>query len=128
MKLLQCCLYGLSLLVLPNISLGLPTSLLFSGSNKAQQVVEQQQPLPPLPTAAEYFVDLTTFSSSFSTHLLFDHIDGTLSILSKRISLHFQQLVQVTTQPFNINDDAFIVDIDLLKGQLQGAVGCKFYL
>jgi hypothetical protein len=116
MILLRCCLYGLSLLVLSNIASGLPTTLFGSGGKKQQQVEEQQ---------TEYFVDLPTFSSLFSTHLLFDHIDGTLSILSKRISLSFQQLVQVTTQPFNINDDAFIVDVDLLEGQLQGAVGCK---
>ncbi|KAG2234795.1 hypothetical protein INT48_006712, partial [Thamnidium elegans] len=69
-----------------------------------------------------YVVDIHAFSSVFSTHLLFDHLDGTFSSLSKNISLHFQDLVQVSAQSFGINDD-FVVDVELLKGQLQGAVG-----
>jgi hypothetical protein len=96
------------MLILPTVY-GLPTSssMYYSGST--------------------FNVDIQRFSSLFSTHLLFDHIDGTLSFLSKRISLSFQDLIQVTPQPpFDINDDAFvIVDVELLKGQLQGAVGCK---
>jgi hypothetical protein len=70
-------------------------------------------------------VDIHQFSQFFASHLSFDHLDGTVSTLSKRISQHFQSLVQVTTQPIGLNDDSF-VDVDLLKGQLQGAVGCKY--
>ena len=100
---LKCCLFGLSLLVLPALSL--PT--------------RQQQQLN-----TNFTVDLQQFSSHYSTHLHFDHLDNSLWTLSKRISLHFQDLVQVTTQKFDLND-VFVVDVELLKGQLQGAVGCK---
>lgn len=73
-----------------------------------------------------YLIDIHSFSSVYSTHLLFDHLDGTLSSLSKSISLHFQNLVQVSAQPFDLNG-TFSVDVELLKGQLQGAVGCKYF-
>jgi CTP-dependent riboflavin kinase len=97
---LRCCLLGLLLLVLPTRAL-------------------------PLNDRQEYYVDIHQYSQFFASHLSFDHLDGTVSTLSKRISQHFQSLVQVTTQPIGLNDDSF-VDVDLLKGQLQGAVGCKY--
>ncbi|KAI9470900.1 MAG: hypothetical protein EXX96DRAFT_586144 [Benjaminiella poitrasii] len=69
-----------------------------------------------------YHVDLHHMSQSFSSHLLFDHLDGIFSFLSRHISHHFQDLVQVTIQPSSASSDS-VLDIDLLKGQLQGAVG-----
>lgn len=109
MLLLQWCYYGLFSLVLP-IVYALPL-----GRQVDYQSINDN-----------YFVDIHSFSSIFSTHLLFDHLDGTLSLLSKSISLHFQNLVQVSAQPFDLND-TFTVDVELLKGQLQGAVGCKYF-
>ncbi|KAI8389373.1 hypothetical protein BD560DRAFT_419615 [Blakeslea trispora] len=69
-----------------------------------------------------YFVDMQQYSQLYSTHLIFEHLDGTLSNLTKQVSLHLQDLIQVTIEPLSPKDD-FVVDIDLLKGQLQGAVG-----
>ncbi|KAI8644540.1 hypothetical protein BD408DRAFT_121157 [Parasitella parasitica] len=99
----KCCWFLLVYLVLPSAVIALPYNN------------DRQQP---------YNVDVSQFSQFFSSHLLFDHLDGTLTVLSKRISLHFQSLIQVTVQPpgGGVNDD-FEVDIDLLRGQLQGAVG-----
>lgn len=111
MKFLRCCLYGLFTLVLPATH-ALPTS--YYGN----------EPLNHRRITENYVVDIHAFSSVFSTHLLFDHLDGTFSSLSKNMSLHFQDLVQVSAQSFGIND-GFVVDVELLKGQLQGAVGCK---
>ncbi|CAO3613136.1 unnamed protein product [Mucor fragilis] len=99
----KCCWLLLAFLVLPSALIALPYP------NDLQQL---------------HYVDIHQFSQFFSSHLLFDHLDGTLTVLSKRISQHFQDLIQVTVQPLGggPNDD-FEVDVDLLKGQLQGAVG-----
>ncbi|KAI8083397.1 uncharacterized protein B0P05DRAFT_537134 [Gilbertella persicaria] len=99
MKQFRCCLLGLVALFMP-IS-ALPTTF------------SHNQP---------YLVDMHQYSQLYSTHLIFDHLDSTLSNLSKRISQHFQNLIQVTMEPLSPKDD-FVVDVDLLKGQLQGAVG-----
>ncbi|KAI8346891.1 hypothetical protein EDC96DRAFT_578255 [Choanephora cucurbitarum] len=69
-----------------------------------------------------YLIDMQHYSQLYSTHLIFEHLDGTLSNLTKRISYHLQDLIQVTIEPLSPKDD-FVVDIELLKGQLQGAVG-----
>ncbi|KAG2206339.1 hypothetical protein INT46_003575 [Mucor plumbeus] len=99
----KCCWLLLAFLVLPSAIIALPYH------NDRQQL---------------HFVDINQFSQFFSSHLLFDHLDGTLTVLSKRISQHFQSLIQVTIQPLGGgSSDDFEVDIDLLKGQLQGAVG-----
>lgn len=102
---LRCCLLGLLLLVLPTRAL--PTSFYHDRQHTLQE---------------DYYVDINQFSQFFGSHLSFEHLDGTVLTLSKSISQHFQSLVQVTTQPIGLNDDSF-VDVDLLKGQLQGAVG-----
>lgn len=113
MKFLRCCLYGLFTLVLSTTN-ALPTS--YYGDY--QERVEYRR------ITENYSVDIHAFSSVFSTHLLFDHLDGTFSSLAKLTSLHFQDLVQVSAHSFGINDD-FVIDVELLKGQLRGAVGCK---
>lgn len=105
---LRCCLLGLLLLVLPTRAL--PTSFYHDRQHTLQE---------------DYYVDINQFSQFFGSHLSFEHLDGTVLTLSKSISQHFQSLVQVTTQPIGLNDDSF-VDVDLLKGQLQGAVGCMY--
>lgn len=113
MKFTRCCFYGLFTCVL-STTFALPTGFYYGD----EQVDSQRIP-------ENYPVDIHSFSSIFSTHLLFDHIDGTLSSLSKYISIHFQNLVQVSAHAFDMND-GFVIDVELLKGQLQGAVGCKF--
>lgn len=118
---LQCCLYGLLFLVSSVISK--PTQYDYSSSRQPHVYMQQQIEKEP----QFYFVDIHRFSTQFSAHLLFDHLDGSLSTLSKRISLHFQDLVQVSSPTLELNN-TFVVDVDLLKGQLQGAVGCKFEL
>lgn len=109
MLLLQWCYYGILSLVLP-IVYALPLG---------KQEIDYYHS-----GTDNYFVNIHSFSSIFATHLLFDHLDGTLSLLSKSISIHFQNLIQVSAQSFDLND-TFTVDVELLKGQLQGAVGCK---
>lgn len=116
---LQCCFYGLLVLVCSVIST--PTTQQYDYySSRQPHAYMQQQQIQNEPQY--YFVDIHRFSTQFSTHLLFDHIDGSLSTLSKRISLHFQDLVQVSSPTLELNN-TFVVDVDLLKGQLQGAVG-----
>jgi hypothetical protein len=69
-------------------------------------------------------VDLHLFAQQLSTHLSFDHLELAYSQFSKKLSIHFQDLVQVTEEPVDLNDS---VDLDLLKGQLKGAVSCKYF-
>ncbi|KAI8888818.1 hypothetical protein K501DRAFT_329671 [Backusella circina FSU 941] len=64
-------------------------------------------------------VDLHLFAQQLSTHLSFDHLELAYSQFSKKLSIHFQDLVQVTEEPVDLNDS---VDLELLKGQLKGAV------
>ncbi|KAI8991502.1 hypothetical protein BDF20DRAFT_831536 [Mycotypha africana] len=101
-------LLGLLWLLLPNDNYAVPTA-----SPSAEIIYQLKQ---------NFYVDIHQFSQSLSHYLLFNQVDPILSIMSKNISKHFQNLIHVKFQHQTLDDD-FVVDIDLLKGQLQGAVG-----
>lgn len=84
-------------------------------------------------------VDINRFSQLLSNHLLFDHLDKAYAQLSKRISFQFRDAIQVkvkkvksTTTTISSTKKASVmqppVDVQILKRQLKGAVGCKFYM
>ncbi|KAI8374225.1 uncharacterized protein BYT42DRAFT_575523 [Radiomyces spectabilis] len=75
-------------------------------------------------TNTEFSVDLNLFSQLLSTHLLFDHLDNTLNLLSKKISRHFQEAIHITVKVRNVDPGSSTsVDMQILEGQLKGAVG-----
>lgn len=78
----------------------------------------------PTIRASESTVELHQFSLMFTNQLLFEHIDGSLNILSKHISNHFQDMIiKSTTIHLNTHQEQnTVLDIDLLKGQLQAAI------
>ena len=86
-----------------------------------------------------FSVDVARYAQLLSTHLLFDHLDNAFYMLSKKISLQFRDSIQVNVnltpqskQEIQIQDNDLSslsppVDVQILKGQLKGAVGCNFF-
>lgn len=75
----------------------------------------------------DFIVDVNRFAQLLSTHLLFDHLDHAFFMLSKKISVQFRDSFQVSVQTADTTEDhdpSSSVDVQILKGQLQGAVGC----
>lgn len=89
--------------------------------------------------AIDFQVDLNRFSQLLSVHLLFDHFENAVANLSKKVSRRFQETIQfsilygngdsdiITDDSINMSNE-MTFDIQVLKGQIQGAVGCKFWL
>lgn len=81
------------------------------------------------PNSQHFDVDIHRFAHLLSTHLWFDHLETTFGHLSKQISRRFHDWVRIDTQPLVVanppdNDDACSpVDLQILKGQIKGAVG-----
>ncbi|ORZ00289.1 hypothetical protein BCR43DRAFT_521339 [Syncephalastrum racemosum] len=81
------------------------------------------------PTSPHFDVDIHRFAHLLSTHLWFDHLETTFGHLSKQISRRFHDWVRIDAQPLVVtdshsNDDACSpVDLQILKGQIKGAVG-----
>ncbi|ORZ00158.1 hypothetical protein BCR43DRAFT_484766 [Syncephalastrum racemosum] len=74
----------------------------------------------------DFAVDVNRFAQLLSTHLLFDHLDHAFFMLSKKISVQFRDSFQVSVQTADTTEDhdpSSSVDVQILKGQLQGAVG-----
>jgi hypothetical protein len=92
-------------------------------------------------------VDMNRFTQLLSNHLLFDHFDKAYLQLSKKISFQFRDAIQVrvkkikskgsskssSTRSSSTSTAAAAViipppvDVQILKRQLKGAVGCKFF-
>ncbi|KAG2216985.1 hypothetical protein INT45_007670 [Circinella minor] len=82
-----------------------------------------------------FSVDVSRYAQLLSTHLLFDHLDNAFYMLSKKISLQFRNSIQVNvnltpqsqqeiqTQENDLSSLSSPVDVQILKGQLKGAVG-----
>ncbi|KAI7859022.1 hypothetical protein BDC45DRAFT_498132 [Circinella umbellata] len=82
-----------------------------------------------------FSVDVGRYAQLLSTHLLFDHLDNAFYMLSKKISLQFRNSIQVNvnltpqsqqekqTQESDLSSLSSPVDVQILKGQLKGAVG-----
>lgn len=76
-------------------------------------------------------VDINRFSQLLSNHLLFDHLDKAFNLLSKRISFQFRDAIQVKVKKVKSQTKTAShsmippVDVQILKRQLKGAVGCK---
>ncbi|KAG0166090.1 hypothetical protein DFQ28_008071 [Apophysomyces sp. BC1034] len=91
----------------------------------------QAYPVQPLPDNSQYVinepefdVDTVRFAQLLSTHLLFDHLETAFTLLSKKISLHFQEAIQVNVRSLeSVESGSSSVDVEILKGQLKGAVG-----
>lgn len=77
----------------------------------------------------DFLVDASQFAHLLSTHLLFDHVENAFHLLSKQISSRFRESIQVNVRlqsPVQYEDTTYSsVDVQILKGQLNGAVGCK---
>jgi hypothetical protein len=85
-------------------------------------------------------VDINRFTQLLSNHLLFDHFDKAYYQLSRKISYQFRDAIQVkvkkikskTTTTTTVTSSASTalvsppVDVQILKRQLKGAVGCKY--
>lgn len=70
----------------------------------------------------EFELDVHRFSHIVSTHLLFDHVDTTLRMLSRTISNRFREEIQIDTMEDN-DTRCLPLDVQLLKGQISGAIG-----
>lgn len=106
-----------------------PSSILIQGSEAESEENTEE--------AIDFQVDLNRFSQLLSVHLLFDHFENAVANLSKKVSRRFQETIQFSILYGNgdsdiITDDStnmsneMTFDIQVLKGQIQGAVGCKF--
>jgi hypothetical protein len=84
----------------------------------------------------DFDVDINRFAQLLSIHLLFDHFENAVANLSKKVSRRFQETIQFSILHGNgdsniLTDDAtgpsndLTFDIEVLKGQIRGAVGCK---
>jgi hypothetical protein len=71
-------------------------------------------------------VDKNQFTQLLSNHLLLDHYDKALSQLSKKISRQFRDAIQVKVKRLTKKKVNTPVDVQVLKRQLKGAVGCKY--
>jgi hypothetical protein len=92
------------------------------------------------PTNSNEVVDINRFTQLLSNHLLFDHFDKAYLQLSRKISFQFRDAIQVrvkkiktskSKEPVTNKAAAVIitpppVDVQILKRQLKGAVGCEF--
>ncbi|KAI9006542.1 hypothetical protein CLU79DRAFT_723809 [Phycomyces nitens] len=77
-----------------------------------------------LDTAKDYRVDVSHFSHLLTTHLLFEHLENAYLLVSKKISLFFQDTIQLTAklpEQLVINSSSS-VDVQILKHQLRNAV------
>lgn len=83
-------------------------------------------------------VDINRFTQLLSNHLLFDHFDKAYLQLSRKISFSFRDAIQVRVKKVKTKSKDITtatntavvitppVDVQILKRQLKGAVGCKF--
>ncbi|KAG2181641.1 hypothetical protein INT44_008456 [Umbelopsis vinacea] len=80
----------------------------------------------------DFDVDINRFAQLLSVHLLFDHFENAVTNLSKKVSRRFQETIQfsilygngdsdIITEESTSNELTF--DIQVLKGQIRGAVG-----
>lgn len=77
--------------------------------------------------AAEYWhFDLSLYSQLLSTHLTRDLVDTAFYTMSKQISTQFCDAVEVLGE--EQLEPVSPVDVQILKRQLRGAVGCKLSL
>lgn len=72
-------------------------------------------------------VDLNRFTQLLSNHLLYEHIDKAYSQLSRKISLQFRNAIHVKVKKVPNSQKIIVpVDVQILKRQLKGAVGCEY--
>lgn len=72
----------------------------------------------------DFELDVHRFSHIVSTHLLFDHVDSTMKMFSRTISNRFREEIQIDSMGAN-DTRCLPLDVQLLKGQISGAIGCK---
>ncbi|CAO3658657.1 unnamed protein product [Umbelopsis ramanniana] len=82
----------------------------------------------------DFDVDINRFAQLLSVHLLFDHFENAVTNLSKKVSRRFQETIQFSILYGNGDSDIITeesigsgnemtFDIQVLKGQIRGAVG-----
>lgn len=86
-------------------------------------------------------VDISRFTQLLSNHLLFDHFDKAYYQLSRKISFQFRDAIQVKVKKIKSKTTVSAVtettsaskaivsppvDVQILKRQLKGAVGCGY--
>ncbi|KAI8140579.1 hypothetical protein BJV82DRAFT_562579 [Fennellomyces sp. T-0311] len=76
-------------------------------------------------SSGEFPVDVSRYSQLLSSHLLFDHLENAFYTLSRKISVQFRDSIQVhvNISPQHDPSSTSPVDVQILKGQLRGAVG-----
>lgn len=109
------------------------TSNTASDSDVSTTILE---PEPTMEQAeSDFEVDLSRFSQLLSVHLLFDHFENAVTNLAEKVSRRFQETIQFSILYGNGDSDIIpeddaknemVFDIQVLKGQIRGAVGCKF--
>lgn len=90
-------------------------------------------------------IDVHRFTQLLSNHLLFDHFDKAYLQLSRKISFQFRDAIQVKVKKIKSKGSSSSrsmsststaaaavviqppVDVQILKRQLKGAVGCKYF-
>ncbi|ORX43692.1 hypothetical protein DM01DRAFT_1340650 [Hesseltinella vesiculosa] len=75
-------------------------------------------------------IDVLQFTSLVSSHIMIEHLDNAISVLSRKLATQIQEAVQLTSRTLAVHPAPLAaswvsdqVDIRLLHGQLQGAVG-----
>lgn len=78
--------------------------------------------------AQQQNIDVNKFTQLLSNHLLFEHFDKAYVQLARKISLQFRDAIHVRVKKVKKSQQETFetpVDIQILKRQLKGAVGCK---
>ncbi|CAO3607811.1 unnamed protein product [Cunninghamella echinulata] len=109
------------------------TSFINSMNIKIQQEQEQQEHENENENEENFFIDTTRFTHMLSSHIMIEHLETAISILSKRLASQVQNTVKLNIQQQqqqnqNQNQnhhhsyDYNEVDIELLLDQLQAAI------
>ncbi|KAI9250585.1 hypothetical protein BDA99DRAFT_522896 [Phascolomyces articulosus] len=125
------CWFLLILTALSTIVNGLPTTTTFLEQSTTTTIItntDLQQP-----SFDTFPVDVSRYAQLLSTHLLFDHLENAFYMLSKKISLQFRDSIHVNVnfaphshglrQQTDFSLSSSPIDVQILKGQLKGAVG-----
>lgn len=134
MLLIKC--LGSILLLLPIFVLSLPVHDI---NNKIEYIQNAQQTpfINPMDIKLQqeheqekeenFFIDTTRFTHMLSSHIMIEHLETAISILSKRLASQVQNTVKLNIQQQQQNQhhhsyDYNEVDIELLLDQLQAAI------
>lgn len=119
------------------------TLLLITSSIQAIPIASSSTPNESTADPDDMEINFHRLAQHVSSHLLFEHVDPLVYNLSQHIASVFRTSMTLERRPFfhdhsghpnrmmiqpaeeHVDHDAIPVDMELLLGQLQGAVGCK---